>query len=60
MHPTLRYGLFVVSVLALASTPLWAENYVVRLAITIAMYFALTMSWNFIDGFAGTSAFFGD
>ena len=57
MHPTLRYGLFVVSVLALAST---AENYVVRLAITIAMYFALTMSWNFIDGFAGTSAFFGD
>lgn len=64
MKPALRYALFAVWVLALASTPLWAENYVVRLAITVAMYTALTMSWNFIGGFAGypsfsTSAFFG-
>ncbi len=48
----------------LASTPLWASNYIVRLAITIAMFTALTLSWNFIGGFAGypsfsTAAFFG-
>ena len=51
-------------VLALASTPLWAGNYVVRLAVIIAMYTALTLSWNFIGGFTGypsfsTAAFFG-
>ena len=33
MPPWLRYGLFAVWVLALASTPLWAENYIVRMAI---------------------------
>jgi branched-chain amino acid transport system permease protein len=60
----LQYVLFVVWVLALASTPLWASNYIVRLAITIAMYSALSLSWNFIGGFTGypsfsTAAFFG-
>jgi branched-chain amino acid transport system permease protein len=60
----LRYGLFAAWVLALASTPLWAENYTVRLAITLAMYTALALSWNFIGGFTGypsfsTAAFFG-
>jgi branched-chain amino acid transport system permease protein len=64
MRPVLRYTLFAIWVLALASTPLWAQNYVVRLAITLAMYSALTMSWNFIGGFAGypsfsTAVFFG-
>src|SRR5436309_16102449 len=64
MPSTLRYIFFAVWVLALASTPLWVENYVVRLAIVIAMYSALTLSWNFIGGFAGypsfsTAAFFG-
>ena len=64
MAPALRYILFAVWVAALASTPLWAENYLVRLAITIAMYTALTLSWNFIGGFTGypsfsTAAFFG-
>jgi len=64
MPQSLRYVLFAAWVLALASTPLWAENYVVRLAIVIAMYTALTLSWNFIGGFAGypsfsTAAFFG-
>lgn len=59
-----RYTLFVVWLLALASTPLWAENYIVRLAIMIAMYSALSLSWNFIGGFTGypsfsTAAFFG-
>ena len=64
MPHSLRYVVFAAWVLALASTPLWAENYVVRLAIVIAMYTALTLSWNFIGGFAGypsfsTAAFFG-
>ncbi len=50
--------------IALASTPLWASNYIVRLAIMIAMFTALTLSWNFIGGFTGypsfsTAAFFG-
>ena len=59
-----HYFLFGVWVLALASTPLWGGNYVIRLAITIAMYSALTLSWNFIGGFTGypsfaTAAFFG-
>jgi len=38
-------------VLALATTPLWGTNYVVRLAVVIAMYTALALSWNFIGGF---------
>src|SRR5690242_19414376 len=64
MSPAMRYGLFALWVLILASTPLWAENYVVHLAITIAMYTTLALSWNFIGGFAGypsfaTAAFFG-
>ena len=64
MDRRLQYILFAVWVLALASTPLWGSNYVVRLAVVIAMYTALTLSWNFIGGFAGypsfsTAAFFG-
>jgi branched-chain amino acid transport system permease protein len=59
-----RYALFTVWLLALALTPLWAGNYIVRLAIMIAMYSALSLSWNFIGGFTGypsfsTAAFFG-
>src|SRR5882672_835954 len=64
MARRLQYVIFAVWVLALASTPLWASNYVVRIAIMIAMFTALTLSWNFIGGFAGypsfsTAAFFG-
>src|SRR5882724_10833823 len=64
MDRRLQYVLFVLWLLALASTPLWASNYIVRLAVVIAMYNALTLSWNFIGGFAGypsfsTAAFFG-
>jgi branched-chain amino acid transport system permease protein len=60
----LPYVIFAVWVLLLASTPLWASNYVVRIAIMIAMFTALALSWNFIGGFAGypsfsTAAFFG-
>jgi branched-chain amino acid transport system permease protein len=64
MDRRLQYILFAVWVLALASTPFWASNYIVRLAVVVAMYSALTLSWNFIGGFAGypsfsTAAFFG-
>jgi len=59
-----QYALFAVIVVFLASTPLWAGNYIVRLAIMIAMFGALSLSWNFIGGFTGypsfsTAAFFG-
>jgi branched-chain amino acid transport system permease protein len=64
MSPTVRYRLFGIWFLILASTPFWAENYIVHLAINIAMYTTLALSWNFIGGFAGypsfaTAAFFG-
>lgn len=64
MAQRLQYLMFAVWVTALASTPLWGSNYVVRIAIMIAMFSALTLSWNFIGGFAGypsfsTAAFFG-
>ena len=60
----LPYVLFTAWVLVLATTPLWATNYIVRVAIMIAMFTTLTLSWNFIGGFAGypsfsTAAFFG-
>src|SRR4029453_10630418 len=60
----LRWALFTLATLALLSTPFWGGNYVVRIAITIAMASALTLSWNFIGGFTGypsfaTAAFFG-
>jgi branched-chain amino acid transport system permease protein len=59
-----RYALFAAWIAFLASTPLWAGNYFVRLAIIIAMFSALSLSWNFIGGFTGypsfsTAAFFG-
>jgi branched-chain amino acid transport system permease protein len=64
MSQTTRYLLFSAWVLFLASTPIWSGNYVVRLAIIVAMYTALTLSWNFIGGFTGypsfsTAAFYG-
>lgn len=57
-------ALFVLWVALLASTPLFAENFVVRIAIIIAMYSSMAFSWNLIGGFAGypsfaTVAFFG-
>ena len=64
ISPSSRYVLFGIWVLCLATTPLWAGNYTVRLATIVAMNTALTLSWNFIGGFAGypsfaTAAFFG-
>ena len=62
--PRLGLVLFAAWVVLLASTPLYAENYMVRIAVTIAMYSALAFSWNVIGGFTGypsfaTVAFFG-
>lgn len=56
--------LFIVWIIALGTTPLYAENYVVRGAIMIAMFSTLALSWNIIGGFAGypslaTAAFVG-
>jgi branched-chain amino acid transport system permease protein len=64
MSGRLTYIIFALWVLALAATPFWASNYIVRLAIMVAMYTSLTLSWNFIGGFTGypsfsTAAFFG-
>jgi branched-chain amino acid transport system permease protein len=59
-----RCLIFALWVIALASTPLWMGNYFVRVAILIAMFSSLTLSWNLIGGFTGypslaTAAFFG-
>ena len=64
MSRRMHYVIFAVWVLALVTTPLWASNYILRLATMIAMFTALTLSWNFIGGFAGypsfsTAALFG-
>jgi branched-chain amino acid transport system permease protein len=64
MTQSTRYLIFALWVVALASTPLWAGNYTIRMAILIAMFSGLTLSWNFIGGFTGypsfaTAAFFG-
>ncbi len=58
------FVLFVFWCAALLITPMWADNYVVRIAITMAMFSAMALSWNFIGGFVGypsfsTAAFFG-
>jgi branched-chain amino acid transport system permease protein len=59
-----RSLIFATWALALAATPLWASNYIVVLAVMIAMNTVLALSWNFIGGFTGypsfaTAAFFG-
>ncbi|MGD1880182.1 MAG: branched-chain amino acid ABC transporter permease [Kiloniellaceae bacterium] len=58
------YGVLAVWLLLLAAAPLLGDNYTVRIAITIAMFTAMALSWNFIGGFTGypsfsTAAFFG-
>jgi branched-chain amino acid transport system permease protein len=58
---------FVASAAALAALlalAAFGDNYVLRLATTVAMYATLAQSWNLIGGFAGypsfaTAAFFG-
>src|SRR5690606_2124696 len=64
MMARLGYLVFAVWILVLATTPFYAENYLVRIAIIIAMFSTLAFSWNVIGGFTGypsfaTAAFFG-
>ncbi len=59
-----RLGAFVIWLLVLAAIPMLFGNYEIRIAISIAMFSALALSWNFIGGFTGypsfaTAAFFG-
>ena len=59
-----RFVLFALWIVVLATTPLYAENYIVRTAIIISMFSTLAYSWNLIGGMAGypsfaTAAFFG-
>ncbi len=41
----------------LASTPLFGDNYVVKIATFVALYGTLALSWNFIGGYAGYPSF---
>jgi len=60
----LGFVLLALWVACLALTPLLDDAYAVRIAISIAMFTAMALSWNFIGGFTGypsfsTAAFFG-
>lgn len=62
--PLARWIMLALGVALLASLPLVASNYVLRLATITVMYWVLAQSWNFIGGLAGypsfaTAAFFG-
>ncbi len=57
MKARLPYILFALWVLALASTPWVASNYIVKIATFLAMYGAIALSWNFIGGFTGYPSF---
>ncbi|MCS0493660.1 branched-chain amino acid ABC transporter permease [Ancylobacter sp. MQZ15Z-1] len=64
MKPLAQYAAIIVGLVLLGTTPLYADNYILRTAATVAMYGALATSWNFIGGFTGypsfsTAAFFG-
>ncbi len=59
-----RYAIFALWAALLGVTPFVSDNYVVRIAILVAMFTTLAQSWNFIGGYAGypslsTSAFYG-
>jgi len=41
----------------LALSPLYGDNYVVKIATFVAMYGVLALSWNFIGGYAGYPSF---
>lgn len=64
MPGSLKYVIFAAWVALLLASPFIGGNYVVRIAISIAMFSALALSWNFIGGFTGypsfaTAAFYG-
>lgn len=43
--------------MVLALTPLYGDNYVVKIATFVALYGTLALSWNFIGGYAGYPSF---
>ena len=58
------YVLLALWVALLAAIPFFADNYTIRIAISMTMFSAMALSWNFIGGFTGypsfsTAAFFG-
>jgi branched-chain amino acid transport system permease protein len=61
----LRYLIGILAAFAVVAALLWlGNNYVLRLATTVAMYIALAVAWNMVGGFTGyptfaTAAFFG-
>jgi branched-chain amino acid transport system permease protein len=60
----LGYVLLALWIAGLGLTPLLDDAYTVRVCISIAMFTAMALSWNFIGGFTGypsfsTAAFFG-
>jgi branched-chain amino acid transport system permease protein len=64
MKSLLHYVALVLWLALIASTPLFADNYTIRIAISLTMFSAMAVSWNFIGGFTGypsfsTAAFFG-
>lgn len=60
-----RYLVGLVITLALVAALIWlGNNYMLRLATTVAMYVVLAIAWNMVGGFTGypsfaTAAFFG-
>ncbi len=63
-YKRIGFILLAVWILMLFCAPLFADNYTLRVAITMTMFSAMAISWNFIGGFAGypsfaTAAFFG-
>ena len=64
MKTSLGYAALVLWLALIAATPLFADNYTIRIAISVTMFSAMAVSWNFIGGFTGypsfsTAAFFG-
>jgi len=60
----IRLLAFAGAFIVLAALFAFGDNYVLRLATTVAMYITLAVAWNIVGGFAGypsfaTAAFFG-
>lgn len=60
----IRLGISLALVIAAAALLAFGDNYVLRLATTVAMYATLAVAWNIVGGFSGypsfaTAAFFG-
>ena len=63
-YKPLGFVLLIAWIALLCATPLFAGNYTIRIAISMTMFSAMALSWNFIGGFTGypsfsTAAFFG-